>query len=255
MILRKVKQQPAQHRVVLEHHAHRERIDRRQQRIPKANELCDRVEIWLAGCAKVPDFARRVRSVGAKQRQERAKLQPAHVEFAVGGVVYPVVIVPVPEPNRLCGGVVAPFAPASRRAHKKRADVHRPKRNPAQAEVDSLGNLAPEHVPARGGIPRPERNAVSLAAGVAGTREVHHAHIRSRGTFVLEDSLRVFECKKICHGGIEVFLVLAAHEAVALLLRQQLLAEPVRRGKRLRGIAPPGVKSTRHELAFQLLPV
>ena len=180
--------------------------------------------------------------MGAEHRQHRTELEPAHVQFPVGGVVHPVRIIAAPEPL---------FPPR----HEKRADIQRPPADAAAGRLDALRHLGPEHVPAGGHVARPQNGTQRGGIQAAAAGQQHGPLVG-----IIPQPVRAKPAQVL---GAVVVHALRVHaqrgrfrqKPHALVLVPLLRAAPVRIGDRLAAVAPQRVRAAVHPEAPALPPV
>ena len=188
----------------------RERINVRHQAVAQAVEAGENLlRVGPIG----PDLVcvSRARAVDAEDRAERAVLEPAHEELAIGGII--------------------------RIADDEAADVGRPVRETGEFEIEAGGNLAAEAQPVRFDVAGPRGYGIALRAGKSGAREDEDALLIGGGELALRGALAIVDTGRV-HEGKHVRVARAIAEKYLFCFENVLLAV-FRFG--LVGIEPPGV--------------
>ena len=194
--------------------------------------------------------------MGTEHGEKYPRLQPSYIQFPVAKIRRSLVILTLPEPFRrgvrvAAAAPVLPFA-----AHRKKgSDIQRPVRIPGQPHVQALHDLLFQRFPGGAGVARPQHRPVFLPRYIPGAGQVQDTDLLRLFPLVFVNPFRVHQCKKIGLLRRQIFFMLVSHQYIALPWLPLHLSAPVRPGKRLRGIAPPGIKPSVKQFPLCLLPV
>ena len=226
----------------MEGHPPGQGVDVGHQRGPQPDELCDGVVEGRALLPKAPNLPGGVGAVGAHHGHKGAQLQPAGVQLPVAQILAAL-------------GIVAAAEPILARGHEEPADVKGPVGLARGGEVQPLGDLAAQGLPAGADVPGPGDGGVAVLAGEGGAGQVDHALLPGGGALALVNATGVVEGIGGPLAAVQVFLGgLGVNHGPLVGLGAQGKAAPVGL-ERLGAIAPPGVHAVLEDALLGLLPV
>ena len=251
-----IEEQTADHRAVLLHDCACHGINIRHQSVARANCFCKRIVKRVARFSKIPDFTRDIGSMGTEHRQKRAELEPSDIKLAISRIVEAFFVVAVPEPfhRGIVAALTAPLGPVFMQDEKS-TDVEGPVGQAAHRHVECFRDLLFQYVPSCGDIAGPENGPIFLTARVSGAGEIEDSAVRRLLSLVLEDPLRMGEGVEIGPIRAEKLFVFVSYQKITLPGLSLIFPVPVRSGKRLCGVAPPGIKASGEKFPAALFPV
>ena len=224
--------------------------------ISQLDKFLDSIIEHSALFPEIPDFSRRICTMRPEHRKKCSHLKPACIKLTISLIFHTLIIFSLPEPLGLrirvaSASTVLPLICNC----EKGSDIQGPIGITAQSHIQTFYDLDLQILPVRAGISRPQHSCILLTRCITGTCQIQYTHILPSLSLVLINSLCMLQGKSVGHSRIQVFLVLASNQLETLPGLSFHRTAPVRTGKRLCRVTPPGIKALVKQPLLRLFPV